>query len=387
MVLILHLLAAQSPITIPYPEKQFYGVPISKELVDIELDSILQYNYNSTTKTWNKGYKYNFYYDANGFLVNAIKWYWKWDELYWKGDTKMDFQYTDNRLTKSMESFWWNDSANWVKRYINNYEYINDAIVETKFYHYVETAEEVKYQKRQLYYNQNWLLTLERIYDFIAFDQTYDESEKITYKYDSKNRLIEYIDYSNYFYWEVHSKDVYTFNDDSCTILDIHYNSQNSVLTEFMRSLDKCIFKNDQLERVVTYDVSYGSELDISANPVMDSYDFKYENGKLLERINYMGIGSFNGKIECFYSPKNITDQIQTTKIYPNPCLNDVNIEQKSIKRIDLYNLNGVLVISKNCNSSNESQKLNISNLQRGMYLLMITKENGLSDKMKIIKN
>lgn len=386
MILIGHLIVAQSPIAIPYPEKQFFEVPISNEAVDNELDSILQYNYNSTTKTWNKCYRYNFHYDANGLLVNAIKWNWRWDELYWKGETKKEFQYTDNRLTKSIEYWWLRDSSNWIKHYINFYDYTKDAIIETQFYNYAATGEQVKYQKRMLYYNQNWQLTLERIFDFIAFDQSYEESEKITYKYDNQNRLIEYIDYSNYFYWEINSKDLYIFNDDSCTMLNINYNSQNNVLTEYMRILDKYIFKNNQLERIVRYGESYWPALDSTAYHVMDSYDFKYENGKLVERIDYMGTEYKNEKIECFYSKKTVTDLIQTTKIYPNPCMNDVTIQQKGIKRIDLYNLYGVLVYSENCNPNMDHKNLNISNLLEGMYLIKITTNDSRSFKQKIIK-
>lgn len=123
LTFLVRLLSAQSPITIPFPEEQFYEVPVSSVVVDNELDSILQYNYNSSTKKWNKIYRYNFHYDASGMLVNAIKWNWRWDELYWKGETKKEFHYSDDKLTNSIEYMWVKDSSNWVKHYINHYEF------------------------------------------------------------------------------------------------------------------------------------------------------------------------------------------------------------------------------------------------------------------------
>lgn len=362
---LVRLISAQSPITIPFPEEQFYEVPVSREVIDNELDSILQYNYNSSTKKWNKVYRYNFHYDTTGLMVNAIKWNWRWDELYWKGETKKEFHYTDNKLTNSIEYMWVKDSSNWVKNYINYYNYTNDGIVETQFYNYIATAKQVQYMKRMLYYNQNWYLTLERIFDFIAFDQTFDESQRITYKYDSKNRLIEYIDYSNYFYWEVHSKDLFNYNDDSSSMVNIAYNSQNGVLTECGRFLSKFIYENDQLKRIIRNS---------------DSYDFKYMDSKLTERISYMGTDTYNEKIECFYSKKTVPNAVRINK----KDIQNNFLQPEGLKRLELFNMNGLLLLSMNDPSDWKQLNLNDLTFPKGLYLLRITKEDGKSYSRKI---
>jgi hypothetical protein len=386
LLLIVHVVEAQSPITIPYPEDQFYKVPVSIATIDQELDSIYVYHYDSSTKTWNKSDRYTFHYDANGLLEQAIKWNWRWDALYWKGETKKDYQYADFRLTKSTEYMWWNDSANWVKRYINNYEYGKTYIQENSFYHYISPPSDSKYQKRLLYYDSDWKMTLERIFDYIAFDDTYSEYNKYNYTYDDINRMIEYIDSRCYLYWEVQSKDVYTYNDDSCTVLDVSYSLQSDVLKEYSRTVDQFIFKDGQLARIIRYPES--SKLTPGSQPtyVMDTYDFRYENGKLKERINSIGTAYLDEKTEYFYSKKNTTALHQQTEAYPNPCLNELTIQHQGIKSIQLYTMNGLLVQTENCNSSLESQIINISKLQNGMYMVKICKIDGLSLLTRIIK-
>ena len=59
-----------------------------------------------------------------------------------------------------------------------------------------------------------------------------------------------------------------------------------------------------------------------------------------------------------------------STYIYPNPAKDNIVIENInfSINSIDIYNITGQLVMSKNVNSMNTV--LNISDFQKGVYLL-----------------
>ena len=74
----------------------------------------------------------------------------------------------------------------------------------------------------------------------------------------------------------------------------------------------------------------------------------------------------------------------QTTEIYPNPANNVLNIVSYTvgIEKINIYNLNGQLVLNKEVN--NNQKTLNISSLESGIYIIDILSEN-TSVKRKLI--
>jgi hypothetical protein len=74
----------------------------------------------------------------------------------------------------------------------------------------------------------------------------------------------------------------------------------------------------------------------------------------------------------------------QTTEIYPNPANNVLNIVSYTvgIDKINIYNLNGQLVLNKEVN--NNQKTLNISSLESGIYIVDILSEN-TSVKRKLV--
>jgi hypothetical protein len=74
----------------------------------------------------------------------------------------------------------------------------------------------------------------------------------------------------------------------------------------------------------------------------------------------------------------------QTTEIYPNPANNVLNIISYTvgIEKINIYNLNGQLVLNKEVN--NNQKTLNISSLESGIYIVDILSEN-TSVKRKLV--
>lgn len=96
--------------------------------------------------------------------------------------------------------------------------------------------------------------------------------------------------------------------------------------------------------------------------------------------------GGLGGKVQLVFDPNLGTTQFSNFKfsVYPNPTSDEVNMSsEKSISKVELYNLLGQKVLS---NSVNESQKrLSISNLQKGVYLMEVTIDNN-KETFKIIK-
>ena len=76
----------------------------------------------------------------------------------------------------------------------------------------------------------------------------------------------------------------------------------------------------------------------------------------------------------------------QTTKIYPNPAENVLNIVSYTvgIDKVNIYNVNGQLVLNKEVN--NNQKTINISSLESGIYIVDILSENTTVKRKLIIE-
>ena len=72
-------------------------------------------------------------------------------------------------------------------------------------------------------------------------------------------------------------------------------------------------------------------------------------------------------------------------QIYPNPAFNILNINAISFKKIEIIDLNGRIVLKKEFQNSISELNLNISNLNKGFYLLKTYSQQGIS-QTKFIK-
>ena len=74
---------------------------------------------------------------------------------------------------------------------------------------------------------------------------------------------------------------------------------------------------------------------------------------------------------------------IRSVKLYPNPAQDVINIESKTIKlsSVDMYNVLGAKVMS----SEILNDRINVSNLTKGVYFMKINAEEGGSATKKIV--
>ena len=82
--------------------------------------------------------------------------------------------------------------------------------------------------------------------------------------------------------------------------------------------------------------------------------------------------------------------KIDNVKLYPNPVkevLTITNIKNIDLKTIEIYNLLGGLVLQVNIKnlSFNDNLQLNLSDLNKGIYLTRITANNGQSKTQKLV--
>lgn len=103
-------------------------------------------------------------------------------------------------------------------------------------------------------------------------------------------------------------------------------------------------------------------------------------------KVNYVDI--IGGKVQLSFDPALSTADNAFSKFkfnyYPNPTSNSVNLSaEKNISKVELYTITGQKVQSNTVNAS--QKQLNISNLQRGVYLMEVSIDNA-KKTFKIVK-
>lgn len=77
-------------------------------------------------------------------------------------------------------------------------------------------------------------------------------------------------------------------------------------------------------------------------------------------------------------------NDIQGLKVYPNPVRNQLNVELNESASIELYNVNGQL--AKEYKISTGLKSIDVSDLERGVYLLRIWSENAFSSSIIVLQ-
>ncbi|MCF6184364.1 MAG: T9SS type A sorting domain-containing protein, partial [Bacteroidales bacterium] len=72
-----------------------------------------------------------------------------------------------------------------------------------------------------------------------------------------------------------------------------------------------------------------------------------------------------------------------TVKIYPNPASDFIIINQKNNFDVFIYDINGKLILQQN----NSKNRINISNLESGFYVVSVKNKNGDIKRSIFIKN
>ncbi|HOE39450.1 MAG TPA: T9SS type A sorting domain-containing protein [Bacteroidales bacterium] len=77
---------------------------------------------------------------------------------------------------------------------------------------------------------------------------------------------------------------------------------------------------------------------------------------------------------ECPTSKVNEFQNFYETKIYPNPASELLNVELKnfSTSKLEILDLNGRIISVENAKFENSTIKIDISNLEKGFYILQI---------------
>jgi hypothetical protein len=69
--------------------------------------------------------------------------------------------------------------------------------------------------------------------------------------------------------------------------------------------------------------------------------------------------------------PEQILEREHKVELFPNPASNELNVEAKNMKQIEIIDMLGRIVMKKE--RCNDAEKLDISSIKDGMYFIRIT--------------
>ncbi|PTB96920.1 hypothetical protein C9994_05200 [Marivirga lumbricoides] len=305
---------------------------------------------------WNKETKWEFIYNQNDELIQRISYQWKYDLQDWLLTERWEYSYNDQRKPLTDSLYWWYPSSEeWKLRERIDYEYIND-----KELHYI--------------FYSNW----------DSNTKQWIESKKDWYLYDLQWRLYTL---SNYEWddkkednWKLTNRQYYSYDD-------------NDYLKKYanvaIKPRDDGSIQHELMYEKYEFDFSMVFN-DILLPNYLNQQEFKYHH-KLLNT----SLSQYNHdrkqeekyrNVEFYYSPIDVkvTDNddflSENISIYPNPAMESIHINYPNeFARVlfELYDINGKKIIST---SVNKAESIDISTLRKGLYLYHIR-----SDKYKSV--
>lgn len=358
---------------------------------------------------WKNGGRVTYSYDANNNLINET--YYSWS-----GDANWAI---NGKQTNSFNNF--------GKIIENVYENINSAtgIVVDGFktiYTY-NSAQQITVITNQQLSNGVWINDTRSLlsysnnkislligeswngssWEFTVDSSQNDGSSRVTVNYGANGLSSEFIyevwDGSG---WSLESKEIYTYNTNNKNTQQISqdwngtaytnsskiektYDSNNNLILEKEFDFTNGIFTSNY-EESYTFDTS--QLMSSITNPFTDTTGFDALSGNDNNFVNKIVTSSTGSNDRTTYYYNGATASIKeftnlNFRAYPNPSSNEVtiNVGNKTLKSAALYSILGNKILST------ESNKIVISNLSKGIYLLKVfTLEGDIASK-KIIKN
>jgi hypothetical protein len=336
----------------------------------------VKFNWNESNNNWDNAYKININYSTNSvvftkqdWIISSNSWINKSKEEYFQDSNNNDtleifcewntynntwenkYKYIttyNNGNIETIYSYMWN-SNNWNSYRKEDYSYTNNNNTEIVEFEWNGNSWEYK-EKTIMDYDANNMFTKVVYLEYNSTTNSWDNNDSTNYTNQSMN--IDY--YENYEWsgtaWEKSEKDDFTHDNNyasSDLLLPNVYTEDEEILSYFTHMLNHvAIYEGD------------GSnwELDIKAN-------FYYSE------ININSI------------EKNNTPSISIT---PNPTTGNFYINNiNSTLKVEIYDISGKQVKKL---ILNESNLIDISELNNGLYFIVITDNKNVTFTKKIIK-
>jgi len=293
--------------------------------------------------TWSKITESTLTYNSDNLVLYEIA--TELDGTIINNETKVEYTYNPDLSINTRTNYGW-VSNQWQIDYIEDFQYLSGVVNEI----FVLDSSN-NYEKKLSYVYNNNILTKIKTYfwDNSTNDWQTNPWGKSEYSYDTDGNLVTETDYN-----DCDGDGVWTIGTNKMEyIYDNNYTNDNLILP-FMYYLEFELATASTNHKVTNFEIFEASNSEWST---IGNYTYFYTDTTLsineLNNINY--------------------------KVYPNPIKNQVNFEINDFEKITIYDISGKLILET------KSNIVNMKNVQNGVYLYRIHKENKIING-KIIK-
>lgn len=133
----------------------------------------------------------------------------------------------------------------------------------------------------------------------------------------------------------------------------------------------------------------HGSTLTVTVTPNSNYHlDYWTKDGVVVsEDLSYTFIVTSDCQMVAhlsFYEAVN-ENGVSTLLLYPNPAKNKLNLRGVTMQMVRVYNAMGQIVITKECNNT-ENEELDVSSLASGLYMVFVRTKDGMLIKKNFVK-
>ncbi|MES2588346.1 MAG: T9SS type A sorting domain-containing protein [Bacteroidota bacterium] len=285
------------------------------------------------TTLWNNFSKVDYSYNLDNNLLDSIEYFdYESTPMNYNIYSKIEFRYNDLNLIDTIFSYEEFSQDSMIVTFTEVFFYDNNLITESIYYHTFSSG----FYRNKYYYDLNGNMS--------------------KYEYSSSNLGTDYPIRDRYFYYN------YSINSQDLFFQDLHEFSFNDYYWDnsYIDSRELTSFRLLPFQNYNLLDSTITYELAGTPNTIWKS-DYHYSQREL--------------------SLNTILDN--PIKIYPNPTTNFINIEESlKFESFELIDIKGQIVRKEKLNSS----KIDVSNLQNGIYFLNLYTNNKTIVRSKIIK-
>jgi hypothetical protein len=337
----------------------------------------IEYYWNENNNNWDNANKINISYSTNSIVF--IEQDWQMPSNSWVNKSKDEyFQDSNNNDTLEIDSEWNNSNNSWENKYKYITTYSNGNIETITSYSWINNSWHLNRKEEYSYANGNNT----KIVEYVWSNNSWEYKEKTIMDYDANNMFtkIVYLDYNSATNnWDYNDSTSYTNQS-----MNIDYYEQYDWSGTAWNKSEKDDF---------THDNNYAfADLLLPNVYTEDEEILSYFTHKLTNVDIYEGDGNsweLDMKANFYYSEININSIEKTVipniSITPNPTTGNFYINNiNSTLKVEIYDISGKRVKSL---FVNESNKIDISELNNGLYFVIITDNENNKFTKKIIKH
>jgi hypothetical protein len=133
--------------------------------------------------------------------------------------------------------------------------------------------------------------------------------------------------------------------------------------------------------------VSVGGVQQVRYDYAINNFDKDNYGSAIQDQIDLIINSYFSSEIDCNPPPLYVENNLSNNGVYPNPTDNELIVELKNnskVEKVEFVNLSGKIITPNKVELNNSLIRINVSNLNNGIFILHITTDKEVN-KVKVV--